>query len=160
MPRTVDTRGSVDPHRLLPEGWRPALITEVEEAISRAGNECWIVTFVLRDDDGRRCKIKRWYVNRPRPLWFLKQLLIAVGIPEEDLRRQFTFDEDDLVGARLEVLVGEEEYNGQLKNTIERVRASGEIPSTFNPPLCPRLCLRSSPSRSTTPLPGTQWVRL
>ena len=123
MPRHIDTRGSVSPDDLLSPGWWPALITDVEEVISRAGNQCWIVTFVIRDENGRRRRIPRWYVNTPRALFFLRDLLIATGIPESDLRGEFVFDEDDLIGTRVEVQVGEEEYRGQVKNTIRRTRA-------------------------------------
>lgn len=115
MSRTLDF-SSVE-NTVLEEGMYELDITNVEEKVSRTGKDMILVTFKHQETG---TAIWENYVLQENCLWKLKELLDAVGI---DTEGTVDIDFNDLIGQTVTGKVIQEEYNGSMKNRIQKVYA-------------------------------------
>jgi DNA-binding PadR family transcriptional regulator len=82
---------------LLDEGWREFKILSVEDTTSKAGNHMFIFTVLDIETDSED---KIYAVAEKGKRWFLKSLLSAVGI--KDNEGEFTWDIPDVVDQKFQ----------------------------------------------------------
>lgn len=71
---------------------------------------------------GSNRKAWRNYTLTPEALWALKQLLVSLGVSEEDLEGEFDFDPKDLLGEDVKLYFGpEKEFNGRMTQDIIKI---------------------------------------
>ena len=116
MGKTLDF-SSVASNEPLEEGMYELDITKVEEKQSQTGKDMLLVTFKHQETG---TAIWENYLFQDNCLWKLKELLDAVGL---DTSGTVEIDFDDLVGQTVNAKVIQEEYNGQMKNRIQKVYA-------------------------------------
>lgn len=98
------TGGNYEP---MPAGDYVLEIEDIEERVSKAGNEMLNITFNVAEGEYEGRKIFEFYVLTEKALWKLKDLLVALGINTEG---QVDVSVDDLVG---EMLIGNVEIQEQ-----------------------------------------------
>ena len=72
-----DMKSEKPPKQVLPEGWRNFKIADVQETVSKAGNEMFIVSLADEETGGN---IEVYCVATPGKRWMLKSLLTAAGV--------------------------------------------------------------------------------
>lgn len=98
------TGGNFEP---IPAGDYVLEIENIEERVSKAGNDMLNITFNVAEGEYEGRKIFEFYVLSEKALWKLKDLLIALGI---DAEGQVDISIDDLEG---EMLIGNVEIQEQ-----------------------------------------------
>jgi len=110
-----------------------ARVEKIESKMSQAGKPYlnWMFKIQGGDYDGRTAFFMTSLA--PNALWKLKQVLIAAfDKDEEDLKGQFELDTDELIGEECTLIIGEEEYNGEMRDRVLDVKdaaLSDEVPS-------------------------------
>ncbi len=65
--------------------------------------------------------------KRARMLGMFVRFLTAIGYAEKEVKGgKFKFDPEDAEGRKCTVVVGQQEYNGQMNNTVKNVKPIGE----------------------------------
>lgn len=122
--RKIDFTG-VEAYNRPAEGIHKVRIAKVEEATSQGGNEMFKVSFEVIDGPSKGCRAIENYPLIDTALWKLKSLLQAVGM-KADGRVQI--DLDKLEGKVLDIVVADEEYNGQTRARVKETRrAQAEV---------------------------------
>ena len=98
------TGGNFEP---IPAGDYVLEIENIEEQVSKAGNNMLNITFNVAEGEYAGRKIFEFYVLTEKALWKMKDLLIALGI---DTEGQVDIDIDDLEG---EMFIGNVEIQEQ-----------------------------------------------
>lgn len=115
------TGGNYEP---MPAGDYVLEIEDIEERVSKAGNEMLNITFNVAEGEYEGRKIFEFYVLTENALWKLKNLLVALGI---DTEGQVDVSVDDLVG---EMLIGnvviQEQEGYDPSNKIKTHKPLGE----------------------------------
>ena len=103
--------------KLLDKGWRKFTITNCEEAISKGGNEMFIMTFT-DEETGYEDTIYAISVKGKR--WFLKSILIACNI-EAGQDGVYDWDIKDIINVEIAGLVEHEpnEYINRQGDTVK-----------------------------------------
>lgn len=114
MARTLDF-SNVQGNELLEEGFYELVISKVEEKKSKSGKDMILVTF-KHEETG--AALWENYVLQDNCLWKLKELFDAVGI---DTNGSVAIEWSDLVGSLVNAKVIQEDYNGSMKNRVEKV---------------------------------------
>ena len=70
-------------------------IVSMEEKVSKSGNDMFEVQLALDSDPSQGCKV--YLVDQEGKRWFLKQLLKACGVTENE-EGLYEFDTDELIG--------------------------------------------------------------
>lgn len=116
--RKIDFTG-VEAYNRPAEGTHKVRIAKVEEATSQGGNEMFRVSFEVIAGPSKGCRAIENYPLIDTALWKLKSLLQAVGM-KADGRVQV--DLDKLEGKVLDIVVADEEYNGQTRARVKETR--------------------------------------
>lgn len=90
---------------LLPEGWREFKIKDMEETMSKSGNNMFIITVT----DTKTGNDDTWYsVAEPKKRWFLKSILSACDCAggEDGV---YKWDKSDVIGKKVAGLVEHED---------------------------------------------------
>lgn len=115
------TGGNFDP---IPAGDYVLEIEDIEERVSKSGNDMLNITFSVAEGEYEGRKIFEFYVLTEKALWKLKDLFIALGIDTDGM---VNVDIEDLVG---EMLIGNVEIQEQKgydpSNKIKRHKPLGE----------------------------------
>lgn len=108
---------SVPSREPLEEGVYRLQIAKVEETTSSTGNPMLKIEYNVLGVDGDR---KLWdnFVLIDKCLWKVQELFNAVGIDTSEI---VELDVNELVGLELQGKVVQEEYNGDVKNTVKKV---------------------------------------
>lgn len=119
----VDFTGVSSGFEKIEPGTYLARVSKIEQRMSQAQKPYlnWEFTIVGGEYDGR----KAWYMTSlsPNALWKLKEVLInAFGKDKEDLAGNFEFDETDYIGEEVALVIGEEEYNGEMRDRVLDVK--------------------------------------
>ncbi len=106
--------------KLLPEGWREFKIMDGEEQTSKAGNPMF--KFIFRDIETQQDE-EVYAVAVKGKRWFLKQILVACGIPETQ-EGVFDWDIDNLLDKDVVGLVShsQEEWINREGNTVKTTK--------------------------------------
>jgi len=115
----VDFTGVSSGFEKIEPGTYLARVKGIEQKMSQAGKPYlnWSFTIVGGTYDGRVA----FYMTSlaPNALWKLKDTLIkAFGFTKEDLAGEFDFDPIDLIGQECALVVGEEEYQGEMRDRV------------------------------------------
>jgi hypothetical protein len=121
----IDFSQVSDSFEPLPEGTYAAVLTEVEKKTAKSGNDYLSFTYSMVDDyEGR----KAWgnYTLVPQSLWVLKQALVALGVPRNELGGQMTTEElvelcIAQVGNSCRVELEIREWNDRFSNSVKKV---------------------------------------
>lgn len=102
-----------------------ARVESIEQKMSQAGKPYlnWKFNIVGGEYDGR----KAFYMTSlaPNALWKLKETLInAFGMDKEELSGEFDLDIESLIGEEVCLVVGEEEYQGEMRDRVLDVKDS------------------------------------
>ena len=108
---------SVPSRKPLEEGVYHLQIAAAEEKTSSTGNPMLVVEFDVLDVAGGH---KLWdnYVLIDKCLWKVKELFDALGIDTSEL---VEMDVAELVGMEVQGKIIQEEYNGDIKNTVKKI---------------------------------------
>ena len=115
----VDFTGVSSGFEKIEPGTYLARVEGIEQKMSQAGKPYlnWKFNIVGGEYDGR----KAFYMASlaPNALWKLKDTPIkAFGYSKEDLAGEFDFDPIDLIGHECALVVGEEEYQGEMRDRV------------------------------------------
>lgn len=69
-----------------------------------------------------------WKNLKPQALWSLRELLVDLGVPREDVEGEFEFEPDDFIGMNVYMTVQVGMYQGKETNEIVRVVAKPDKP--------------------------------
>ena len=108
----------------LPAGIYNATITEAIHKTATTGNEMIAVTFTMTDDEYKNRVAWRNYVLTDKAIVFIKRLLEAADIEFEESGDDMIFNTEDMLGASLKIQLGQELYQGEPKNVVEKVYKS------------------------------------
>lgn len=113
----VDFTGVSSGFEKIEPGTYLARVEKIEQKMSQAGKPYlnWTLQLMGGDVDGR----KTFFMTSlaPNALWKLKDCLIkAFGYTKDDLSGQFELDIEELIGQECAVVIGEEEYQGEMRD--------------------------------------------
>lgn len=109
---------SVPSREPLAEGVYVFEIKSVEEKVSSAGNDMWLVRF---DEVESGTAVFDNYVLKSNCLWKLKELLDALGF---ETSANLDIDPQDLVGQVVKGKVIQEDYEGSPTNRMKKIYAA------------------------------------
>lgn len=129
----VDFTGVSSGFEKIEPGTYAARVEKVEQKTSQAGKPYlnWTFNLMGGEYDGR----KAFYMTSlaPNALWKLKDTLIkAFGFSKDDLSGVFDLDTEELIGMEVALVIGEEEYQGEMRDRVLNVvdpSAADEGPS-------------------------------
>lgn len=126
----VDFTGVSSGFEKIEPGTYGARVEKIEQKMSQNNKPYLNWTFQLMggDYDGR----KAFYMTSlaPNALWKLKDTLVkAFGYTKEDLQGEFELDETDLIGVEVALVIGEEEYQGEMRDRVMDVLDSSAADS-------------------------------
>lgn len=104
----------------LPDGEYEATLFAVEDKTFNSGNEGQLWTFNVYDGDKTR-KVKTNVVYR----WPFQIKALAKAVGKSAEFEAATFDAADAVDSNVRLVLEVEEYNGQEKNVVKTILASG-----------------------------------
>ena len=121
----------------LPEGTYGAIIYEVVEKQSKAGNDMYEITFKITDGpEGIGRQVKGWFVVTGKALFSVVGLLKALGLPypnKDTPPGEYVFpDGDDFLGENVNLVISLEGYESldesgnqvtRYRNNVKRVLA-------------------------------------
>lgn len=83
-------------------------------------------TITDEDSDFNGRKVYRNLSLSPNSLWAVKQFLLSAGADAEELEGEMELEEilQELVGNELEVVTTLQEYDGQMRAQVSKIRAS------------------------------------
>lgn len=117
---TVDL-SNVDSNLLIPEGEYQAIVYDVAHRQNRAQdgfNLNWHFKVVGGEHEGKSLYLTTSL--KENALFRLRDVLLALGVPiPEDGKVEF--DTEDLLTRRCTLVVGQEEYNGRMRNSVKEV---------------------------------------
>ena len=121
----VDFTGVSSGFEKIEPGTYLARVEKIEQRMSQANKPYlnWTFNIVGGQYDGR----KAFYMTSlaPNALWKLKDMLVnAFGLDREDLKGSFDFDETEFIGEEVALIVGEEEYQGEMRDRVLDVKHS------------------------------------
>ena len=121
----VDFTGVSSGFEKIEPGTYLARVEKIEQRMSQANKPYlnWTFNIVGGQYDGR----KAFYMTSlaPNALWKLKDMLVnACGLDREDLKGSFDFDETEFIGEEVALIVGEEEYQGEMRDRVLDVKHS------------------------------------
>ncbi|MBT9132513.1 MAG: hypothetical protein DDT33_01031 [Firmicutes bacterium] len=111
----------------LPAGVYPITVVDYEENEGPAGI---YFALTLEVTEGPYANRKLWtnLSLSPKAAWKLQEALIAFGHSAKELEGEFEFDPDAYLGTDCSAIVGQDKYEGRIKNVVE-----GLLPLTSAP---------------------------
>ena len=115
----VDFTGVQSGFEKIEPGTYLARVESIEQKMSQAQKPYlnWKFSIVGGEYDNR----KAFYMTSlaPNALWKLKDTLIkAFGFTKEDLAGAFDLDVEELIGQECGLIIGEEEYQGEMRDRV------------------------------------------
>lgn len=119
----VNMKGvTVDQFTALPKGLYHCAVESATTKTSQRGSQ--YIEWILKVDQGDFTGRKLWYNTTllPQSMWVLKRLLLAVGVPEDQLDDDnLEFELDDFIGSELVARVDHEMYQGETRQRVVNV---------------------------------------
>lgn len=128
MPISVDMTGITTTLTPLPPGYYQAAVAACEQKTSRAGNPylSWVFNVVSPEEFmGKKAFYNTSLLHNA--LWNLKRVLLALGVPEENLEGQIELDTSEFLGAECTLVVVEDEYEGETTGDVKQILPAGEV---------------------------------
>ncbi len=110
----------------LPNATYPVTVFEIEEKESQAGKP--YLSFVFKIVEGHEHAGRQFWHNvslQEQALWNFKRVMIALGVPAEDMEADYEFEIADHLGKRCSVRVITERYEGTDRNRVKSVLPEG-----------------------------------
>lgn len=129
MPKFKVNFSDVENFEPLPAAVYPVTVVDYEENEGPAGV---YFAFTLEVTEGEYANRKLWtnLSMSPKAAWKLQEALIAFGHDPEELTDEYEFDPDDYLGAECLAVVGQDKYEGRIKNVVESLLPlDGEKPA-------------------------------
>jgi hypothetical protein len=98
----MDMRGEKNTAKQMKAGWNKCTVTDCKEAISKAGNQMFVIDLTLNDDPSVVSTV--YAVATPKKRWFLKNLLSACHVPAA-ADGMYDWSESDVIGKHVEAFV-------------------------------------------------------
>ena len=128
MPRYTIDLSEAQSFEATEPGVYPMTIDEFEEPkpSKEKGTLGTMVYFAFQDPAvAKRCgRARRWYALEGRGAGFFRELWKAATGEDLPIGEKLDFDSDDAVGRPVNVLIGNEDYNGSPQNTVEKVTSA------------------------------------
>ena len=104
----------------IPAGAYPIVVSTVKqsEEDGPSGFPYFILELTVAEGEFENRKLWTNLSMSPKAAFKVKEFLLAVGVPEEDLAGEFDFDPDEYEGATLEIAVKQESYEGVVRNKV------------------------------------------
>lgn len=96
-----DMSNESKPSGILPEGERAVRIIDLEETVSKSGNNMFIATV---EDIETKDTQKVYLVNEPKKRWMLKSVLEACNAPKNE-EGAFDWSPEDILGKKISCMV-------------------------------------------------------
>ncbi len=102
----------------LPAGVYPVTVMDYEQNEGPAGTYFALTLEVV---GGQYANRKLWtnLSLSPKAAWKLREALIAFGHTAKELEGEFEFDPDAYLGVECNAVVGQDKYEGRIKNVVE-----------------------------------------
>jgi Protein of unknown function (DUF669) len=105
-------------------GWYDGTIFEVDARTASTGNPMLVVRYQFEDPEtGGKFSVYENYVLVPQSMFKLKNLLLALGVPSEEITGKFKLDERQLLGKEISALltVTKRQDTGENQNRVNKV---------------------------------------
>lgn len=121
----VDFTGVQTGYLVVPPGFYPAVVTELEKGIAKSGKPMWIWDFTIVGEDQHAVQVKAWTSLQPQALFKLLGFLEALGLAEADKMSQFTYEE--IIGRPciLEI-TNDKDDKGKDRHSVDNLHAADE----------------------------------
>lgn len=110
----------------LPNATYPVTLFEIEEKTSQQDQP--YLMFVFKIVEGHEHAGRQFWHNislQPQALWNFKRVMIALGVPVEDLDDEYEFEPTEFLGKACSVRVITEKYEGVNRNRVKSVLPEG-----------------------------------
>ena len=124
MPIQIDFTGVTDEgFEVLEPGIYDANLYNIKQEVGKESGKPYLsFEFVLPTQNKRHL----WsnFSLQPQALWRLKQVLVVLGVPAEQLVGSLAFEPSDLLGKAVRLRVTIEDYQGRSQNAVADILAS------------------------------------
>jgi hypothetical protein len=112
-----DVREGFEP---IPAGVYPIVVSTLKqsEEDGPSGYPYIILEMTVANGDFENRKLWTNLSMSPKAAFKVKEFLLGVGVPEEDLGGEFEFDPDEYEGATADVAVKQESYEGEPRSRV------------------------------------------
>lgn len=121
MPINLDMTGVKTTFEPLPPGNYHVVVDEVEETVAKTGNPMLKITLSVLGKENEGRKLFMNCVLVPQSLWVLKQTLLALGWPEDELEAEITLEPADLLDLEAIAVVSQHTFQGKVQNSVEQL---------------------------------------
>lgn len=136
----VKDQGQFNPVHVT-EGEYLLKITNVEDAVSKAGNDQWVFTCEMLD---RKTAVYPYRCTlNTDALWKIRNLFTACGIQVP--KKKLNVDPNKLVGKTFGAVMEDDEYEGKMKSVIQGVFPASDMTEDET---------RKAPKKSNKPAPA------
>ena len=109
----------------VPEGEYVGKCIDVIKGVSKAGNPMWTWTFTIIEGPHSGEDLKLFTAITPAAIWKLTETLNAFGLVEKGKPVQFS--RDDVLNTMVYMDIIPDEYNGQPRASLDKVRPYKEV---------------------------------
>lgn len=110
----IDFTG-VQAYKKCEEGIHVAKLIQLDEGTTQGGDDMLKATFEVTKGDSQGARVFDNFVLSEKALWKLKLFLTSIGVKSEG---KIVLELDRLIGKSVNIEVGNEEYNGQVRAKI------------------------------------------
>lgn len=119
-----DFTGETSGTRMAPEGLNRVRCTNVEQSKSKKGDPMYVWDFTIVEGEGKGITLKLFTSLSPTARWKVIETLEGLGI--EASNRVVKFKKSDVVNKLAYVEIVHEEYNGRMRNSVQRVLSEND----------------------------------
>lgn len=122
----VDFTGVSTGYDAVPEDEYQAAFTSYRiENAKASGQPMVVLEFAVTEGEYAGRKFWQNHSLQPQALFALKGTMLALGCDEETLEGPLELEDelDDLIGSDVRLEVGQNEYEGKMRNRIEKIKA-------------------------------------
>ena len=110
----------------VPAGWYKAEVVDLTKGVSSKGNPQWSWRFMISDgpEEGKVIFLNTFLT--PQALWRTAEVVRALGFGSGG--SVASFSKEDAIGRRCSILAADDDYDGDVRSIIKRVKAHPEGP--------------------------------
>lgn len=109
----------------IPDGVYRVKCIEIEQTVSKGGNPMFVWTFEVSAGDYAGFQSKVFTALTPAAMWKVAETVQALGVGQTG--QVVKFKRSDVINKECGALIGENEYNGQVRSQISRVMTLKEM---------------------------------
>lgn len=111
----------------IPAGWYTAEVVSVEKGVSRNHNPQWTWKFMITEGPHEGQMIPLFTAITPQALWKVGEVVTALGLGVAG--QVAKFDLERAVGRRAAIRLEDDDYNGDVRSVIKRVKPHTDGPA-------------------------------